>query len=216
MNFLFPLPIIHCFLSLRGKLVVNPSWLMGTVERLLSVTLSIMIYQLFLLHLLLGCLSHPLPQPQFEMRMSVTLVRGSVTPVHGNYTPPRRTLLYSCLMFRVFGAQEAVRRYQEKQQGWQRERDARNCKWGSLIKRYIQKNIKKTQTMRVLVWFNGEWIQFEMQQLSVISLICCQEFSVCFYLRVWQLSFSSQCWVGEKGEVRCVKRVILQLSVLVV
>lgn len=59
LNAAAPLAIISFFLWLQRKLIVNPPWLRGTGERLLSVTLSVRTYQLLLSHLLLDCLSRP-------------------------------------------------------------------------------------------------------------------------------------------------------------
>lgn len=72
----------NCSPPLTSKeLIVNPQWLMGTWERLASVTLSITIHQLFF--------SSPASLPvtpclqPVEMWMSVTLERGALR----NYTP---------------------------------------------------------------------------------------------------------------------------------
>lgn len=71
----------NCSPSLTSKeLIVNPRWLMGTGERLASVTLSITIHQLFL--------SSPASVPvtpclqPVEMWMSVTLERGLTVTIH--------------------------------------------------------------------------------------------------------------------------------------
>lgn len=71
----------NCLPSLTSEeLIVNPRWLMGTGEKLASVTLSITIHQLFL--------SSPASVPvtpclqPVEMWMSVTLERGLTVTIH--------------------------------------------------------------------------------------------------------------------------------------